>query len=159
MRMVRWRSRLACGAALLALASCRSDSASKPPLVNLLQNGTFDDGFGSPMYEYMKRLVAIRRQYLSSDLTQHWISNDQGASVYSSLSVSGKNRVVTVANFSSASKTVTLTLNDPELRSIGGITDLLHDTTVTYDGGGYLALTLEGRGTAILLVSSVTPAR
>ncbi len=54
---------------------------------------------------------------------------------------------------------MTLTLNDPELRFIGGIADLLHDSAVPYDDSGYLTLTLEGRGTAILLVSTVMPTR
>jgi cyclomaltodextrinase / maltogenic alpha-amylase / neopullulanase len=115
------------------------------------QNDPVVWNYGSPLYGYMKRLVAIRRQYLRSDLTQHWIANDS-ASVYSSLSVSGTNRLLTVASFSTAGTTVTLTLADPAVGTIGGITDLLHDTEVPYDGSGSLRLALEGRGTAILLL-------
>ncbi len=69
------------------------------------QNDQVVWNFESPLYEYMKKVIAIRRQYLSSDLSQHWVPNDRGGSVYSSLAVSGTNRVLTVANFSSARTT------------------------------------------------------
>ena len=107
--------------------------------------------FSSPMYEYMKKLVSIRKEYLKSDLSQRWIPNDSG-SIYSSLSVAGINRIITVANFSKTDKTVTLTLDDAELVGMTGLTDLVRDVGVPYAGGGFLTMTLGGHGTAILLV-------
>lgn len=113
--------------------------------------------FSSPMYPYMKKLVAIRRLYLASDLLQRWIENDS-PSVYASLSVSGTNRVITVASFSDAPTTVTLTLDAPELWGTIELTDLVREVEVPYAGGGALTLTLDPYGTAVLLASAPIPA-
>ncbi len=104
-----------------------------------------------PLYEYFPKIGNIRKQYLTNDLLQHWITNDNPA-IYSSLSVSGVNRLITVANFSDTSKTVTLSLTIPELGAINSLTDLITDSAVSYAGGGSLTMTLEGYGTAILLI-------
>ncbi|MBN1798815.1 MAG: carbohydrate binding domain-containing protein, partial [Spirochaetales bacterium] len=107
--------------------------------------------YSCPLYEYFPKIGGIRKQYLKSDLLQYWIDNDNTA-VYSSLSVSGTNRLLTVANFNGAVQTVTLSLTIPELGTIANLTDLITDTAVPYDGGGSLTLTLEGYGTAVLLI-------
>lgn len=114
------------------------------------QNDPVRWDYRSPLFAYVKKLVAIRRQYLRNELTQRWVPND-AAPVYSSLSIAGSNRVLTVANFSSAPVTVTLTLAE-ELGPIASIGDLLRDLEVPYDGGGSLTLSLEGQGTAVLLI-------
>jgi glycosidase len=102
-----------------------------------------------PLYEYFPKIGAIRRQYLTNDMLQYWIDNNNTA-VYSSLTVNGANRLITVANFSNADQTVTLTLTIPELGVITDLTDLI--TGVQYAGGGTLTLNLEGYGTAVLLI-------
>jgi cyclomaltodextrinase len=107
--------------------------------------------YACPLYEYFPKIGNIRKQYLTNDLQQYWIANDN-SQIYSSLSVSGVNRLVTVANFSDADKTVTLTLTIPELGVINSLTDLITGAAVPYAGGGTLTLTLEGYGTAILLI-------
>ncbi len=107
--------------------------------------------YSCPLYAYFPKIVTIRKQYLRSDLLQYWIPNDN-ASIYSSLSVNGTNRLITVANFSAASATVNLTLTLPELGSIGGLKDLITGAGVSYAGGGSLVLTLGGYETAVLLV-------
>ncbi len=109
--------------------------------------------FSSPMYAYMKKLVALRRTYLASDLTQRWIENDS-TSVYSSLSIAGTNHVVTVASFSATSTTVTLTLDEPELTGMTSLVDLIGGGEVAYDGKGKLTLALEPYGTAVLLATA-----
>jgi hypothetical protein len=115
------------------------------------QNDPVVWNYGSPLYGYMQKLLAIRRQYLRADLTQRWIPGG-GISGYASLSTSGANRVLTVANLSSAGTTVTLDLSDPAVGAIAGITDLLTGQEVVYDGSGSLRLSLGGRGTAVMLV-------
>jgi hypothetical protein len=107
--------------------------------------------YSCPLYEYFPKIGGIRKQYLKSDLLQYWIANDNAA-IYSSLSVSGANKLITVANFSDTSKTVTLSLTIPELGTITSLTDLITNTAVPYAGGGSLTLTLEGYGTAVLLI-------
>ncbi|HEQ72058.1 MAG TPA: hypothetical protein ENN69_06175 [Spirochaetia bacterium] len=104
-----------------------------------------------PLFEYFPKLINIRKQYLSSDLDQYWIANDNSA-VYSSLAVNAGNRLITVANFSGAATTVNLTLTLPELGTISSLTDLLTNQAIPYAGGGSLPLTLDGYGTVILLI-------
>lgn len=107
--------------------------------------------FNSPLYSYFKKIIAIRKQYLKSNLNQYWVNNDSNV-VYSSLSVSGSNKLITVANCSTQDTTVTLNLVNPQLGAINVVTELISGTNVPYGGGGTLALTLDGYGTAILLV-------
>lgn len=116
------------------------------------QNDPVAWDYGSPLYEYMKKLVAIRRRYLRNELTQRWIPGDAWT-VYASLSTSGTNRVLTVASFSGAPTTVTLALAEEAVGPVSGIADLLRDgAAVPWDGSGALTLALEGWGTAVLLL-------
>jgi glycosidase len=104
------------------------------------------------LFQYFQKIGNIRKQYLKSDLQQYWIPNDNTA-VYSSLSVNGTNKLLTVANFSDTSTTVTLTLTAPELGTVTGFSNLLTGSAVPYAGGGTLTLNLdEGYKTMILLV-------
>jgi glycosidase len=107
--------------------------------------------YSCPLYEYFPKIGNIRKQYLTNDLQQYRIANDNAA-IYSSLAVSGVNRLITVANFNNDSQTVTLTLTIPELGTINSLTDLLTGNPVPYAGGGSLTMTLEGYGTKILLI-------
>jgi hypothetical protein len=107
--------------------------------------------YSCPLYEYFPKIGGIRKNYLKSDLLQYWIMNNK-IKVYSSLSISGSNRLITAANFSEEGQTVTLSLSIPELGTITRLTDLLTGTDVPYAGGGALTLALEGYGTMILLI-------
>jgi glycosidase len=107
--------------------------------------------YSCPLYDYFPKIIAIRKQYLKSNLLQSWIPNDNTA-IYSSLSVSGTNKLITVANFTGASVTMTLALTIPELGIIGGLRNLITDVNVPYAGNGSLTLTLGGYDTAILLI-------
>jgi hypothetical protein len=53
--------------------------------------------YNSPVYAHLKQLIAIRNQYLKSDLKQYWIDNDSNT-IYSSLSVSGTNKLIILSN-------------------------------------------------------------
>jgi len=55
--------------------------------------------YSCPLFEYFPKIGGIRKRYLKSDLLQYWVPNDNDA-IYSSLSVSSTNRLLTVANFS-----------------------------------------------------------
>jgi glycosidase len=107
--------------------------------------------FNSALYTYFKKIIAVRNRYLKSNLTQYCIKNDSNV-IYSSLSVSGTNKLITVANCSKKSAKVTLALTNPELGTIAGLTELITDSNVPYAGKGTLTLTLAGYETAILLV-------
>jgi glycosidase len=89
----------------------------------------------TPVYDYFKKIIAIRNQYLKSDLNQYWIDNDSRV-VYASLSVSGTNKLITVANCSKKNKTVTLDLSNPQIGTINELVELISDTHVSYEGGG-----------------------
>jgi glycosidase len=123
-----------------------------PVLEDWSQNIPIVWDFSAPIYSYFQKIIAIRNQYLKSNLNQYWINNDSNA-VYSSLAVSGTNRLITVANCSAQETTVTLNLTNPELGTINGLTELISDTSVSYNGSGTLTLTLEGYETAVFLIN------
>jgi glycosidase len=103
------------------------------------------------MSPYVRKLLDIRRRYLRADLTQRWVASG-APTVYASLSMSGANRVLTVANLSTRSAAADLALDDPAVGAIAAITDLLRDAPVPWGGGGTLRLALPGHGTAVLLL-------
>ncbi len=107
--------------------------------------------YHSPLFAYFKQLIAIRNQYLKSDLKQYWIENNS-KSVYSSLSVSGDNKLIVIVNCADRGTAVMLKLNYPELGNIHDLTDIMNRTSVPYDGKGSLTVTLGGYETKILLV-------
>ncbi len=107
--------------------------------------------FNAPIYSYFKKLIAVRNQYLKSDLQQYWINNDSSV-IYSSLSVSGTNRLIVLANCTNESRTAVLSLTNAELGTISSLTELISGTNVIYSGGGTLTVTLGGYETAIYLV-------
>jgi glycosidase len=107
--------------------------------------------YNSPLFEYFKKLLAIRNQYLKNDLNQYWIDNDS-KTIYSSLCLSGTNKLIVLANCSSQGTSATLKLSRSKLGKISELTELLSQTNLPYDGKGSLKVTLGGYETKILLV-------
>lgn len=107
--------------------------------------------YDSPLFEYFKKLIAVRIQYLKNDCKQYWIENDSNT-VYSSLSVNGANKLIVVVNCGSSGVSATLKLKNRELGNINSLTDLISGSNIQYDGKGALKITLTGYGTKIILV-------